>query len=204
MSEPLRTRLALIGTMSDLHDQPVSYDLRNLRNIVMDLAPDLLCAEITKEAWEWRDLNLASLELRGAFAPAVVMTDIVLVPVVSTTEQFAGFAHLGGWRHRLIQAFDRLLRWGQRRADNAEAINGVWFGMFCHTICVLTEIFWSQQDRVAWEAQNQALVENIVRTVWDNEGSRVLVAVQCQRLHRLVKLLEKHSSLFDLVGYQNL
>jgi hypothetical protein len=96
------------------------------------------------------------------------------------------------------------LRWGQRRADTVESINGAWFGLFCHSICELTEMFWSKQDRVAWESQNQVLAENIVRAVWNNEGSRMLVAVQCQRLHRLIPLLQKYSSLFDLVGYQNL
>ena len=204
MSNPSRTRLALIGTMSDLHVQPVSYDLRNLQKIVIDLAPDLLCAEITKETWEGGDLTHAPFELQKSLVPVAMMTDIVLVPVLPSTEQFADFAPLGGWRQPLIQSFDRLLRWGQRRADTVESINGAWFGLFCHSICGLTEMFWSKQDRVAWESQNQVLAENIVRAVWNNEGSRVLVAVQCQRLHRLIPLLQKHSSLFDLVAYQNL
>jgi len=204
MNVSARTRLALLGTMSDLHTQPVSYDLRNLQKIVTDLAPDLLCAEITKEAWEEGDLSKASLELRKALASVVAVTDIVLVPVVPSTKQFADFTPLGGWRRRLIRAFDRLLRWGQRKADTAEAINDVWFGLFCHTLCDLTEMFWSKQDRAAWETQNQALVENIINAVWNNEGSRVLAAVQCQRLHHLIPILEKHSNLFDLVGYQNL
>src|SRR3990172_2173158 len=110
MSDSSRTRLALLGTMADLHNKPVSYDFRNLQKIVTDLAPDLLCAEITKEAWEGGNLTLASLELLGALAPAVAMTDIVLVPVVPSTEQFADFAPLGGWRQRIIRTFDRLLR----------------------------------------------------------------------------------------------
>lgn len=204
MNDSPRTRLALLGMMSDLHTQPVSYDLRNLQKIVTDLAPDLLCAEITKEAWEDGDLSKVSLELREALAPAVDVTDIVLVPVVPSTKQFTDFTPLGGWRRRLIRTFDRILRWGQRKADTAEAINDAWFGLFCHTLCDLTEMFWSKQDRAAWELQNQTLVENILSAMWNNEGSRVLVAVQCQRLHRLIPLLEKHSSLFDLVGYQNL
>ena len=204
MKDSPRTRLALLGMMSDLHTQPVSYDLRNLQKIVTDLAPDLLCAEITKEAWEGGDLSKVSLELREALAPAVDVTDIVLVPVVPSTKQFTDFTPLGGWRRRLIRTFDRILRWGQRKADTAEAINDAWFGLFCHTLCDLTEMFWSKQDRAAWELQNQTLVENILSAMWNNEGSRVLVAVQCQRLHRLIPLLEKHSSLFDLVGYQNL
>lgn len=204
MNDSPRTRLALLGTMSDLHNQPVSYDLRTLQKIVIDLAPDLLCAEITKEAWEGNDLKRASLELRDALAPAVAITDIVLVPVVPSTMQFADFAPLVGWRQRLIRTFDRFFRWGQRRADSADAINGAWFGLFCHSLCELTEMFWTKQDRAAWESQNMILVENIIRAVWNNEGSRVLVAVQCQRLHRLIPLLKKHSNTLDLVSYQNL
>ena len=204
MNDSPRTRLALLGTMSDLHMQPVTYDLRNLQKIITDLAPDLLCAEITKEAWESSNLSHASLELQKALAPAVDVTDIVLVPVVPSTKQFADFTPLGGWRRRLIRTFDKILHWGQRKADTAEAINDVWFGLFCHTLCDLTEMFWSKQDRAAWEKQNHALVENIINAIRNNEGSRVLVAVQCQRLHSLVPLLEKHSNLFDLVGYQNL
>lgn len=202
MSNVSRTRLALLGTMSEIHNQPVSYDLHTLQKIVTDLAPDLLCAEITKEAWESADLSHAPLELRGALVPAEAITDIVLVPILPSQKRFADFAPLGGWRQRLILAFDWLLRWGQRRADSAEAINGVWFGLFCHSVCELTEMFWSGQDRIIWEAQNQILVENILSAVQNNEGSRILVVVQCQRLHRLTPLLEKHSNLFDLVGYQ--
>ena len=190
--------------MSDLHTQPVSYDLRNLQKIIVDLSPDLLCVEITKGAWERGDLNEVSIEIRRALTPAVAITDVVLVPVAPSTKQFADFAPLSGWRQRLIRTFGRVLRWGQRRAGSAESINGIWFGLFCHSICELTEMFWSKKERAAWEAQNRIVAENIVNTVWNNQGSRVLVAVQCQRLHRLIPLLEKHSDLFDVVGYQTL
>lgn len=200
-----RTRLAIVATMSDLHSQPVAYDLAALRRIVIDLAPDLLCAEITQEAWEGGDLGDAALEVREALAPAVAVTDTVLIPVLPTPEQFADFEPLGGWRRRLVRTFDRLLRWGQRRADDPESVNGAWFGLFCHTVCGLTEMLWSREDRQTWEAQNHVLVEKIVQAVSRNDGGcRVLVAVQCQRLHRLIPLLKAHAHLFDLVGYQNL
>jgi hypothetical protein len=32
----------------------------------------------------------------------------------------------------------------------------------------------------------------------------MLVAVQCQRLHRLIPLLHAHDDLFNIVAYQNL
>ena len=198
------TRLAILGTMSDLHAQPIAYDLDCLRKILANLSPDLLCAEITMEAWEREDFSRASLEVREALAPVIASTDIVLIPVAPAPEQYADFAPDSGWRRRLVWTFDWLLRWGQIQADDIRTINGPWFGAFCHTICWLTERFWTAKDLSAWERQNKQLVENIVHAVKRDSGCRVLVAVQCQRLHQLIPLLHAHDDLFRIVAYQNL
>jgi hypothetical protein len=194
----------MLGTLSDLHRQPIAYDLNCLRALVADLSPDLLCAEITREAWEDGDLSTAAVEVREALAPVVAATDIVLIPVLPTPTHYADFTPAAGWRRDMVRAFDRALQWGQREADRPEAVNGALFGAFCHTLCALTEMLWTPEDRAAWEAQNSALAENIVLAVQQDRGRRVLVAVQCQRLHRLVLLLNAHAKEFDLVSYQAL
>lgn len=199
-----RTRLAVLGTLSDLHGQPIAYDLACLRNLVSDLAPDLLCAEITREAWEGGDLSLAALEVREALSPVVAATDIVLIPVMPTLKQYADFAPAAGWRREVVRAFDRALQWGQREADRPEAVNGALFGAFCHTVCWLTETTWTAEDRAAWEVQNRTLAENIVQAIRRDSGRRVLVAVQCQRLHRLLPRLQAYSELFEIVNYREL
>ena len=204
MNASSQTRLAILGTMSDLHKQPISYDLACLQKIVAEISPDLLCAEITVADWEREDLSRAALEVREALTPVIASTDIVLIPVAPTLERYADFTPDSGWRRRIVRTFDRLLRWGQIRADDAPTVNGPWFGAFCHTICLLTESLWTADDRAKWEKQNQELVENIVRAVRRDSGRRVLVTVQCQRLHRLLPLLETHDDLFKIVGYQNL
>lgn len=204
MNSSPRTRLAILGTMSDLHGQPIAYDLDCLRRIVVDIAPDLLCAEITMDAWEHQDFSRASLEVRDALTPVTASTDIVLIPVAPTPKQHADFAPNSGWRRRLVRTFERLLQWGQIQADDVEAVNGPWFGAFCHTVCWLTESLWTAKDRAAWEKQNEELVENIVRAVERDSGRRVLVIVQCQRLHRLIPLLHAHDDFFEIVAYQNL
>ncbi len=204
MTATPRTRLAILGTISDLHKQPIAYDLDCLQKIVADISPDLLCAEITLEDWERADYSRASLEVREALAPIIASTDIVLIPVAPTPERYANFGPDSGWRRRLVRSFDRLLRWGQIRAGDAQNINGRWFGAFCHTVCWLTEHLWTAKDRAAWERQNKALVENLVRAVERDSGRRVLLAVQCQRLHRLVPLLHAHDDLFTMVAYPNL
>jgi hypothetical protein len=47
-------------------------------------------------------------------------------------------------------------------------------------------------------------VENIVHAIQRDAGRRMLVTVQCQRLHRLVPLLRSYNDLVDVVGYENL
>ena len=203
MNRP-KTRLALLGTMSDLHKQPIAYDLACLQTIVTDLAPDLLCAEVTREAWERGDSSHSSVEIRESLLPIIAVTDTVLIPVAPTPDQFRDFAPHIGWRHSLVQVFDRLLRWGQIRANHPDTVNGPWFGAFCHTVCTATELCWGTKKRAAWESQNKQLVENIVGAIQNDTGCRVLVVVQCQRLHRLAHLLRAHYDLFDLVGYRAL
>ncbi len=197
------TRLAILGTLSDLHRQPIAYDLNCLRALVADLAPDLLCAEITREAWEGGDLFTTAIEVREALAPVVAATDIVLVPVLPTLKQYADFTPATGWRRDMVRAFDRALQWGQREADRPEAVNGARFGAFCHTLCALTELMWTAEDRAAWEAQNRALAENIVRAVEQDADRRVLVAVQCQRKHWLDARLRRQADV-ELVDYWEL
>jgi hypothetical protein len=199
-----RTRLAVLGTISDLHHEPLAYDLACLRSIVTALAPDLLCAEITREAWEGGNLSTAALEVREALAPVVAATDIVLIPVLPTLKQYADFTPATGWHRDLVCAFDRTLQWGQREADRPEAVNGALFGVFCHTICWLTEAMWTAEDRAAWEAQNKAMAENILQAVRRDPSLRVLVTLQCQRLHTLLSRLKAHSDELEIVDYREL
>lgn len=204
MNSSPQTRLALLGTMSDLHRQPISYDLDCLKKVVADVSPDLLCAEITIDVWEHEDLSKASLEIRDALAPVIASTDIVLVPISPNLKQFTEFAPVSGWRQRLVRTFDWLLRWGQIQADNVQAVNGMWFETFCHTVCWINEALWNDRDRAAWEKQNEEMVENIIHTVQRDSGRRVLVVVQCQRVHQLIPLLRAHANLLKLVSYQDL
>lgn len=204
MNELSPSRLALLGTMSELHLEPVSYDLARLKAIVADLAPDLLCAEITRAMWEGGQLSQAAMEVRDALAPVVAATDVVLVPVAPSPQRFADFAPDAGWRLQMVQVFDGLLRWSQRRANTPEAVNGPLFGAFCHTVCSLTERSWSAAERSAWNEQNEIIAANILQAVQRDPGRRVLVAVQCQRIHKLEPLLEAGADQMKLVNYWEL
>jgi len=198
------TRLALLGTMSEMHREPVAYDLARLAGIVAELAPDLLCAEITRPMWEAGDLATAAVEVREALAPVVAATDVVLVPVAPSPESFADFSPKRGLRSEMVRTFDRLLRWGQRQANTAEAVNGPLFGAFCHTVCYLAERSLTEEERAAWNAHNEAIAVNVLNVVRRDPGRRVLVAVQCQRIHKLLPLLGSNGDFLQIVPLQEL
>lgn len=198
------TRLAILGTLSDLHREPLPYDLAALRNLIIELGPEILCAEITRGTWESGDLTSAEIEVREALAPVVAVTDTVLVPVAPTMEQFMDFASGSGWSWRIGKVLERMLRWGQRKAGTVEAVNGYFFGAFCHTLCNLTESFWTPEGRTAWDDQNRQIAENILQVIQRDPGRRILVAVQCQRLHKIVPLLSSSLEHVQIVHYKKL
>lgn len=204
MNTTTRSRLAFLATISDLHAAPLTYDLACLRDLIVQLEPDLLCAEITREMWNGGQLSQAALEVREALAPVVAVTNVVLVPIAPTPDRFEDFTPQSGWRRPLVQAFERALRWGQRTADRPEAINGPWFEAFCHTFCALTEMTMTRDERKAWDVQNQAIADAILEAIRRDPGRRVLAAVQCQRIHKLEPLLKPHEGLLELVNYWEL
>lgn len=197
------TRLAILRTMGLLHTEPLQYDLECLRSIISDLAPDLVCAEITREDWENVRLSATTLEVREVLTPVIAVTDTVLVPVAPSSMQFRDYKASSGWRQSLTHKFDRILKWGQRKADRPETIHDLMFRTFCHTVCIMTEMSWSKEDRTAWKIHNEALAENILEAIRRDPGMRVLVVVQCQWYHSLEPLLKKEDWL-EIVDYREL
>ncbi len=187
-----------------MHLQSVPYDFACLRILVAARNPDFLCAEITPEAWERGHLESAEVEIREALAAVEASTDIVLVPVVPSMKSYAEFAPQSGWRRNIAQTGMKLLRWGQQKAGTPEAIHGRLFSAYCHMLCTLTEASWNPEERAAWDQQNQEMTNNILQIIRRDPGRRVLVVVQCQRMHRLTQLLKAHPEELELVRYQEL
>ena len=48
------------------------------------------------------------------------------------------------------------------------------------------------------------MADHIIQAIERDPGRRVLVAVQCQRLHRLLPMLQRQAPLVEFVGYQML
>jgi hypothetical protein len=198
-----KTRLALLSTLSDTHTQPIQYNLAALAAIVDHMSPDLLCVELPQNDWEMGHLNQAPVEVQRSLLPLAELSDVVVVPMAPDARQFDDFAPQTGWRGELAQRLSGALRKAQRTANNAEAIHAMLFQGVCHTVCLLNEMSWDAEARRAWKEQNQAMLDNILQAARRDPGRRMLIAVQCQRVHWLEPRLKRVPDI-ELVDYRAL
>ncbi|HZQ07950.1 MAG TPA: hypothetical protein VFD70_15315 [Anaerolineae bacterium] len=201
-----KTRIALLGTLADLHAQPIRYDLAELERIVATTQPDLLGVEIERDEFERNDFVNAPLEVRDALIPLARKTDMVIVPLgaMSRDELLAsGKGWLLDLRTALIRALEGLVPWIQTTASDARTINSA---LVCHTcgwLCDLEAMASGAAGRRAWAAANDNLLTQIVSMARHDPNTRILVAVQCRRKHWLDSKLRRMADV-ELVNYWEL
>jgi hypothetical protein len=212
-----RTRLAFLATLGHLHTEPLKYDLECLRSIIEQVEPDLLGIEAEPEEWEQGSLGGAPVEVGGALMPASAVTDAVIVPLGGPLP--AELAPPGEGRDRggrveqfararagVLRTADRLLEGWQRdrAAQGPEAVNSRFFRHLCGLVCSLEEMTADEAGKRAWEEVNGRILERILEMVRRDPGRRVLVAVNCRRVHWLESRLQPFASELELVPYDRL
>lgn len=196
----------MLGTLAELHQEPIQYDLRALRHLVKDLRPDLLCAEIHPDDWQAGDLSRLPPEYRETLVPLSRRTDIIIIPVSRSKEREFFTPQRGcllGLRSFIVCLLNGQLRLMQRLANGPGAINSGLFGWLCDQMCTLTAWVCGPQTQRAWDQANQAIVNNILTAIRRDPGRRVLVTVDCRRRHRLERKLRQISEV-ELVDYRHL
>lgn len=190
-----KSRVAVLGTLSDLHRHIPAYDLNVLARLVKQIQPDLLCAEIGRDHWEAGDLSRMPVEYREALVRVCRRSNIVLVPVAGPCALETDVLSVwdGGRWHGLRGAFAGLLNWQlrlmQRLAGTPEAINSGTFGVLCSWMCGLIAWVCGPEAQRTWAAANEQIVQNVLAAVRRDPGRRVLVTVDCRRRHLLDRRL---------------
>jgi hypothetical protein len=202
----VRSRVAVLGTLAELHQEPIKYNLQTLRRLVKDVQPDLLCAEIHPDDWKESDPSRMLPEYREALVPLSRRTDIIIVPVSGSQEWeliVPKGGRLLGLRTLIVRLLNGQLRLMQRLANGPRTINSGLFGWLCDGMCTLTAWVCGPQAQKAWDKANQATLKNIITTIQRDPGRRVLVTVDCRRRHRLEQALRRVPDV-ELVDYRHL
>ena len=200
----LRSRVAVLGTLADLHREPIQYDLKTLRRVVKELQPDLLCAEIYPGDWQAGDANHLSIEYREALLPLSRRTNIIIIPVGGSKEKELFKPRGGRWlgiRTFIIRLLNNQLRLMQRLANGPRVINSGLFGWMCDWMCSFTAWICGPQAQKDWDEANQAIVGNVLAAIHRDPGRRVLITVNCRLRHRLERRLIRVADI-ELVNYR--
>lgn len=198
----IKTRIALLGTLANLHRQPIQYDLAEVAHITKELLPDLLGVEVERADFERDDLSHAAVEVREALVPLAQRSDIVLVPIGAPSPEELR-APPASIRAALNGVLDVTVAWLQRTANDARRVNSAFVSHTCGLICHLEEYTSGARGRQAWTTTNERMLENIKAMVERDPGRRILVAVQCRRKHWLEPKLRQLPDV-ELVNYWEL
>lgn len=183
-----RTRLAFIGTLGTLHGRPIAYDLARLRSLAERLEPDLLAVEADRAAWEAADTTSVPPEVLASLAPAARLTDTVVVPVGGLSGRELApptGSRLANVRANIIRTADGLLDALARAFDSPERASRGLYPHLCALLCHVEYAAASETGRQAWRDTNGRILRNLVGLIRSDPGRRVLVAVQCRRIHWL-------------------
>ena len=199
-----RSRVAVLGTLADLHREPIQYDLKTLRRVVKELQPDLLCAEIYPEDWRAGDAHHLPIEYREALVPLSRRTNIIIIPVGGSKEKELFKPKGGRWlgiRTFSVRLLNNQLRFMQRLANGPRVVNSGLFGWMCDWMCSLTAWICGPQAQKDWDEANQTIVGNILAAIRRDPGRRVLITVNCRLRHRLEQRLGRVADI-ELVNYR--
>lgn len=201
-----KTRIALLGTVADLHKQPIRYDLDELKRIVERTQPDLLGVEVERDAFEREDLSRAPMEVRETLIPLALKTDTVIVPIGAASDHELRAPRHGwllGVRRTLIGWLDGMMAWIQKFANGAREVNSTIISHTCGLLCDLEAYASGEHGRRAWEMTNEKMLRNIEWMAQRDPNTRILVAVQCRRKHALEQQLKRMPGI-QLVNYWEL
>jgi hypothetical protein len=195
------TPIAVLGTLTEFHREPIPYDMLALVQLVADLDPDLLCLDIAPDKWEQQDFSDLPPEYQEALLPLAHQTDMVVVPIGSDRPVPEPTA--GGWRGSVIKRMRGLLAYLQRTAPGPQSINQ---GPR-HTIAnILYQVIgWLAGDDVrrALSGHTNELTRAVLAVAERDPGSRVLVVVNVQHCHHIRHKLE-HQPQIQSVRYSQL
>lgn len=196
-----QTRVAVLGTLAEFHQEPIPYDLAALLELVTTINPDLLCLDMTPHQWQSEEFKDLPPEYREALIPLAQQTDIVVVPIGEGTPLPIPAAE--GWRGPVITWLRNRLATLQRTAPGPDAINQGWRHHLANQLYGGIRKLAGQDLEVATRSHTDHLTQAVLETVRRDPGARLLVVVNVQHCHIIRERLRQHADI-EVAGYTEL
>jgi len=176
------TSIAVLGTLTEFHNDPIPYDLSALIDMVKYINPDLLCLDITMDQWNAQDFSKLSPEYREALLPLAYQTDIVIAPIADNQPVQA---MAPGWRGNLIQQIRKVLTWVQQTAPGPDDVNQGWRHHVGDYLYSMIRLLSGNQAQHEYHERIETLTRSVLNVAEHNPGNRILVVTNVQYCHHI-------------------
>ncbi len=190
MNDPKLATVAVLGTLTEFHQDPIPYNVAALVEMVQQINPDLLCLDMTLEQWQRQEFSNLPSEYVEALLPLAAQTDMVVAPIGGDRPMTRAMAD--GWRG---QAIGRLRAWLarlQRTAPGPVDINQGWRHHLGNLLYGLSRRLAGHEVEHAYHERLGQLTQAVIGVVENNPGSRILVVTNIQYCHHIRPQLRQH------------
>jgi hypothetical protein len=196
-----RTSVAVLGTLTEFHDDPIPYDLSALIDLVKRINPDLLCLDITMAQWQAQDFSNLPPEYRDALLPLAYQSDIVVAPIAGNHPAIK--AEGIEWNGRFIQELRRILSWVQNTAPSPDAVNQGWRHHLSDYLYSIIRMLSGNQIQQNYHERIESLTQSVLKVAEHNPGNRILVVTNIQYCHHIRPRLRATSDI-QVTTYKDL
>lgn len=200
-TNPVKTSVAVLGTLAEFHREPIPYDLPALVQLVAAINPDLLCLDITQADWQNQNFSNLPPEVGEALVPLAYQTDIVVAPIAG--DVLPPRPQATGWRERAILFLRKRLTTLQRNATGPDAINQGWRHHLANMVYDLTRWLAGQEVQTAYREHTNQLTHAVLDVAHRDPGMRILVVVNVQFCHHIRNRLRGFSEI-EVTTYHEL
>ena len=196
-----QSRVAVLGTLAEFHQEPIPFDLAALVQLVDQLHPDFLGLEIIPQRWQQQDFSDLPPEFGQALLPLAYQTDMVVVPIAGVDPPAEPSA--AGWRGWLIERLRRGLALIVRTAPDAAAMNQGWRHDWANLLYSAIARLAGGGVEQQWHAHQQHMIEQVANLARRDPGRRILVVVNVRHCHHLRPALSSYPEL-EVVPFSEL
>ena len=190
MNDPKPATTAVLGTLTEFHQDPIPYNVAALVEMVQQINPDLLCLDMTLEQWQRQEFSNLPFEYVEALLPLAAQTDMVVAPIGGDRPMTRAMAD--GWRGQAIGRLRAWLAWLQRTAPRPVDINQGWRHHLGNLLYGLTRRLAGREVEHAYHERLGQLTQAVIGVVENNPGSRILVVTNIQYCHHIRPQLRQH------------
>ncbi len=202
MSNSKENKIVVLSTLHHFHKQDDFYTLDDIEEIMDNIEPDIICAELTEEELKMKKEQKVKLEYPDCIIPYAEDKDIEIIPMEPEEPDYSELVNTRIHTEKKLkedeperyETFELFVReWFTILRDEwtgYKEVNNELNDKFCELKHNFQGELFGKKNKKMWESWNQHFLETIERVDSENEGKTILVTVGFEHSYWLRKRLD--------------